>query len=95
MTSIDHSVCPHHQRSTLRVDEIDDAIAWLERFRPGGAYVSMQEAVEKACEQRLHNEVLWLLEKRRKLGQRNVELELLHQQLQHLQHTLRSTVRSA
>lgn len=94
-TNIDHSFCPHHKRSTIRPEEIDDAIAWQERCRPGGAYVSMQEAVDKACEQRLYREVAWLLAKKRKLGQEPLELRVLQQQLQQLQHVLRSAVAGA
>lgn len=92
---MDHSLCPHHKRSSIRPEEIDDAMVWLDRCRPGGAYVSMQEAVEKACEQRMYNEVMWLLERKRKMGQKSMELETLYKQLQKLRQTLRSAVAHA
>lgn len=61
---LDHSVCTHYLRDHLYLHEIDDSILWLQRCRPGGAYVSMQEAVDKACEQRLHDVFVQCLEKK-------------------------------
>lgn len=51
-TIMDHRQCQHYGRDVLYENEVDLAQVWLDKHRPGGSYKSMQEAVDKACEQK-------------------------------------------